>query len=62
MSVPSAEGSKRPQTSHGRGRKAGRGQIGGPVRREEKTEGLGETSKDVWSVDKEDDESTKQIL
>ena len=54
----SVEGSKRPQTSHGRGR-----QNKGNVRkREEKTSGLGETSKDLWAIDDEQDISKKQIM
>lgn len=36
--------------------------MAGPPRREEKTSGLGETSKDVWSIEDEDDASKKQIL
>lgn len=55
-----SESSKRPQTSHGRGRKA-KGAVG-QRRREEKTQGLGETSKDLWQVEDDDDESTKQIM
>mgnify|MGYP007134750511 FL=1 len=36
--------------------------IGGIKKREEKHAGLGETSKDVWSIEDEDDASKKQIL
>jgi len=60
-----AEISRRPQTSHGRGRKnQGRPAAGdGIYRREEKTQGLGETSKDLFSIEDDDeDASTKQIL
>lgn len=46
------EGSKRPQTSHGRDRRAVRD---GVRRREEKTVGLGETSKNVWQLDNDED-------
>jgi len=33
--------------------------MGGIKKREEKTSGLGETSKDVWSIEDEDDASRK---
>ena len=50
----------RPQTSHGRGRR------GRPndniVKREQKHVGLGETSKDVFALDEEEDISKRQIL
>lgn len=49
--------SQRPQTSHGRGRTGVKG--GGYFVREEKTVGLGETTKDLWE---EKDESRKQML
>ena len=48
--------SLRPQTSHGRGRT---GVRGANFVREEKTVGLGETTKDLWE---EKDESRKQML
>ena len=54
--------SKRPQTSHGRGRNKNINQNDGVKRREEKHAGLGETSKDIWSPEEEEDVSKKQIL
>ena len=52
-----------PQTSHGRGRKSNQPSAGGIKKREEKTQGLGETSKDLFSgFDEPVDESTKQII
>ena len=54
------EGQRRPQTSHGRGRQNKGGQ--GIKKREEKHSGLGETSKDLWAMDDEEDISKKQIM
>lgn len=55
------DGSKRPQTSHGRVRRPGQ-QNQMMRKREEKTAGLGETTKEIWSIDDEKDLSKKQIL
>ncbi len=54
--------SRRPQTSHGRGRTTGQARKEGVKRREEKHAGLGETSKDMWSIEDEEDPSRKQIM
>ena len=53
---------RRPQTSHGRGRKSNQQRAEGIKKREEKHAGLGETSKDVWSIEDEDDLSRQQIM
>jgi|TARA_B110000305_G_C19420789_1_gene630779 hypothetical protein len=50
----------RPQTSHGRGRR-GR-PADNVVKREQKHVGLGETSKDVFALEEEEDISKRQIL
>ena len=46
------DGSKRPQTSHGRDRKNVKD---GVRKREGKTVGLGETSKNVWQIENDDE-------
>ena len=64
LNQPSEGASRRPQTSHGRGRKSKQSNLPGSIKkREEKTQGLGETSKGGWAgFDNEEEEVQQQYV